>query len=95
MTYQHTCQSIGRVEKNKMETNHWVRDRVLNWLAIDPTKGATYLKERLEEEYHVKLSYWVVWDERKMALEELNGKWDDSFEHAEIPEEQLSFADPL
>ena len=78
-----------------MATNHWVKDRVISWLATDPKKGAVALKKRLEEDYHLNLSYWVVWDGRRMALEELRGKWDDSFEHAEIPEEQLSFADPL
>jgi hypothetical protein len=44
--------------------------------------GAATLKKRLEEEYHLQLSYYVVWDGRNMALEQLKGKWDDSFEHA-------------
>jgi len=82
MPHQHTCQSTGRVEKNKMATNHWVKDMVISWLATDPKKGAVALKKRLEEDYHLNLSYWVVWDGRRMALEELRGKWDDSFEHA-------------
>jgi len=80
--FEHTCHSTGKVEKNSMATNHWVRDRVLNWLTKDPTIGAAALKKRLEEEYHLQLSYYVVWDGRNMALEQLKGKWDDSFEHA-------------
>jgi hypothetical protein len=80
--FEHTCHSTGKVEKNSTATNHWVRDRVLNWLAKDPTIGAAALKKRLEEDYHLQLSYYVVWDGRNMALEELKGKWDDSFEHA-------------
>jgi hypothetical protein len=31
--------------------------------------------------YHLRLSYSVVWDGRKKALEQLQGKWDDSFEN--------------
>ncbi|WVZ64280.1 hypothetical protein U9M48_013826 [Paspalum notatum var. saurae] len=81
MPHAHTCQSTGKVEKNCMASNHWVRDRVLDWLAKDPTIGAKALKKRLEEQYHLQLSYWVVWDGRNMALEQLKGKWDDSFEH--------------
>jgi hypothetical protein len=80
--YEHTCYSTGKVEKNIMATNHWVRDRVLNWLTKDPSIGPAALKKRLEEEYHIRLSYYVVWDGRNMALEQLKGKWDDSFEHA-------------
>ena len=81
MPHAHTCQSTGKVEKNCMETNHWVKDRVRDWLAKDATTGAKALQKRLEEQYHLQLSYWVVWDGRKMALEQLKGKWDDSFEH--------------
>ena len=43
--------------------------RVLNWLAKDPTIRAAALKKRLEEEYHLQLSYYVAWDGRNMALE--------------------------
>jgi hypothetical protein len=77
----HTCQRTGKVEKNNIASNHWVRDRVLDWLAKDPKIGPKALQKRLEEQYHLRLSYWVVWDGRNMALEQLKGKWDDSFEH--------------
>jgi len=80
MPYEHTCQSTGKVEKNCMATNQWVKDRVLDWLAKDNKIGPKELKKRLEEQYHLKLSYWVVWDGRNKALEQLKGKWDDSFE---------------
>ena len=77
-----TCQSTGKVEHKCMATNHWVKDRVLSWLAKDLTIGAKELKKRLEEQYHLKLSYYVIWDGGNMAVEQLKGKWDDSFEHA-------------
>jgi hypothetical protein len=82
MPYENNCCSTGKVEKNKMATNHWVRDRVLSWLAKDPKTGVAALKKRLEEEYHLQLSYYVVWDGKNMALEQLKGMWDDSFEDA-------------
>ncbi|CAN6363417.1 unnamed protein product [Urochloa humidicola] len=80
MHYEHTCQSTGKVEKNIMATNHWVKDRVLDWLAKDNKIGPKDLKKKLEEQYHLNLSHWVVWDGRNKALEQLKGKWDDSFE---------------
>jgi len=49
MPHAHTCQSTGKVEKNCMATNHWVKDRVLDWLAKDATIGAKALQKRLEE----------------------------------------------
>jgi len=33
-----------------MASNHWVRDRVLDWLAKDSTIGAKALKTKLEEQ---------------------------------------------
>jgi hypothetical protein len=64
-----------------MANNHWVKDRVINWLREDPTIHAKALK-KLEENYCVKLSYYVVWDDRQMTLDEVLGGWDDSFVHA-------------
>jgi len=34
-----------------MATNHWVKDRVINWLKEDPTLGAKVLKDKLEKYY--------------------------------------------
>ncbi|PVH66246.1 hypothetical protein PAHAL_1G184800 [Panicum hallii] len=33
ITFEHTRHSTGKVEENSMATNHWVRDRILNWFA--------------------------------------------------------------
>jgi hypothetical protein len=57
-----------------MATNSWVRDRVINKLRQEPTIGATALKKVLEEMYKIKISYYVVWDGRQMALDEILGK---------------------
>ena len=63
-----------------MATNHWVKDRVINWLREDPTLGAKVLKDKLEK-YCIQLSYYVVWDGRQMALDEVMGAWEDIFIH--------------
>jgi len=56
-----------------MANNHWVKDRVINWLREDPTIGAKDLKQKLEENFCVQLSYYVVWDGKQMALDEIMG----------------------
>ena len=81
MYQKHTCATTANLEKkNCMANNHWVRDRVINILRHDPTARASQMKKDLEKKYNITLSYYVVWDGMAMALEELQGKWDDSFE---------------
>ncbi|WVZ72240.1 hypothetical protein U9M48_020734 [Paspalum notatum var. saurae] len=79
--YKHTCASTGKVEQNCMATNHWFKDRVINFLRADPTIGPKALKDKVEEKYCIKISYYVAWDGRQMALDEVLGGWEDSFEH--------------
>lgn len=64
-----------------MATNAWVKDRVIAKLRQDPTIGATALKKFLEEKFKINISYYVVWDGRQMALDEILGRWEDSFQH--------------
>jgi hypothetical protein len=52
---------------------------VINKLRKDPTIGVSALKGTLEEKYKIKISYFVAWDGRQMALDEILGKWEDSF----------------
>jgi hypothetical protein len=65
-----------------MANNHWVRDRVIDILRKEPTIGAAALLKDLEKKYNITLSYYVVFDGRQIALEEIEGKWDDSFDDA-------------
>jgi hypothetical protein len=78
MPHKHTCASTSKVENNCMASNHWVKDRVINMLREDPTIGAAALKKHLEHKYCIKLSYYVVWDGRQMALNEILGGWEDT-----------------
>jgi hypothetical protein len=54
---------------------------VINWLREDPTLGAKVLKDKLEQKYYIKVSYYVVWDDKQMALDEVMGDWQDNFVH--------------
>jgi len=44
-----------------------------HWLKEDPTLGPKVLKGKLEEKYYIYMSYYVVWDSRQMALDEILG----------------------
>lgn len=76
---KHTCASTSKLDQNCMTSNAWVKDRVIDTLREEPTTGAAALKKELEKKYKIKLSYYVVWDGRQMALQEIMGSWDDSF----------------
>ena len=82
MPNKHYCKSTSKVEDNCMANQFWVRDRVIQWLRQDPTIGASALKNKLEEKYLIKLSYWIVYNGRGLALDEILGKWEDSFDYA-------------
>jgi len=60
MPHKHRCAGIGNLEKNCMATNHWVKDRVINWLREDPTIQPKALRKQLEEKYNIKVSKYVV-----------------------------------
>jgi len=51
-------------------------------LKKDSTIGASALKRWLEEKYCIKFSYYVVWDGKEKALDDILGSWEDSFDHA-------------
>ncbi|XP_066325231.1 uncharacterized protein [Miscanthus floridulus] len=82
MYQKHTCPSTSKLHQNCMANNAWVRDRIIDILREEPTIGAAALKKDLEKKYNITLSYYVVFDGRRMALEEINGKWNDSFDDA-------------
>jgi hypothetical protein len=64
-----------------MANQYWVRDRVIQWLRQDPTIGAFALKKKLKEKYLITLLYWIVYNGRQLALDEILGKWEDSFDY--------------
>jgi len=63
-----------------MATNAWVRDRAITILKDEPTIQAGKLRKDLQNKYNIQLSYYVAWDGLQMTLEQIQGKWDDSFE---------------
>lgn len=48
-------------------------------LIEDPSLGPKELKRRLQEKFHVDVSYFKVWAAKEAAFEKIQGSWDDSF----------------
>ncbi|XP_078176238.1 uncharacterized protein LOC144569652 [Carex rostrata] len=64
----------------KMASSSWVSDRVGDWLRKNPSAGAKAVKNKLEDEFHVKVSYDKAWLGRKAALGQIHRSWEESFQ---------------
>ena len=56
-----------------------IADRAKPLLQSDPRMTAKKMKDDLEHQFPLKLSYNKVWEGRQRALEGLHGTWEDSF----------------
>ena len=74
----HTCASTSQV-KDKEATKIWIADRAKEVLKSNPAMRAKKLKDQLEQQFPIKLSYNKVWEGRQRALVGLHGTWEDSF----------------
>jgi hypothetical protein len=77
----HDCTSTRRVKKVKNATKHWVCDKVKDWLIEDATTGAKELQRRIKDDYKVTVPYKRVYMGQQLALNQLYGDWDSSFDN--------------
>ena len=55
-------------------------DRLGEWVKKNPSKGAKDAKEKVEGDYGIKLKYSKSWSGLKLALEQVHGKYEESFQ---------------
>jgi hypothetical protein len=63
-----------------MTTQGWVADRLTEWVKNNPNKGAKDAKEKVEADYGIKLKYSKAWSVLKVALEQVHGTYEESFQ---------------
>ena len=76
---EHNCPTTKLVE-GKMATQGWVADRLSDWVKKNPHRGTKDAKEKLESDYGIKLKYSKAWSGMKVALEQIHGKYEESFQ---------------
>lgn len=76
---KHNCPTTKLVER-KMATQDWVADRLSDWVKKNPQKGTKDAKEKLESDFGIKLKYSKAWSGMKVALEQIHGKYEESFQ---------------
>ena len=75
---EYNCPST-KLREIKMTTQGWVADRLSDWVKKNPSKGAKDAKEKVEGDYGIKLKYSKAWSDLKLALEQVHGKYEESF----------------
>jgi hypothetical protein len=63
----------------KNGTKHWVCKKVKDFLIEDATLGARELQKKIKEHHKVHIHYKRVYYGQKLALKQLYGDWDSSF----------------
>jgi hypothetical protein len=75
----HDCYSTRRKKKVKNATKRWICEKVKDWLIEDATLGAKTLQQKLKEHHKVKIHYKRVYMGKLLALKQVYGDWDSSF----------------
>ncbi|WVZ96790.1 hypothetical protein U9M48_042382 [Paspalum notatum var. saurae] len=68
----HNC-ATTKLKEGKMASQGWCADRLLDW-------GASEAKDKLEGDYGIKLKYSKAWSDLKQAVEQVHGKYDETFQ---------------
>jgi hypothetical protein len=64
----------------KMASKSWISDRVTDWLRKNPSEGPKAVKNKLEDEFHVKITYNKAWAGTHAVFDQIHGSWEDSFQ---------------
>ena len=76
----HTCPSVNRRKRLKSAKSRWVADAVKTWVLEDSEVGPTELQKNLKKKYGLAVPYMRVFYGKQMALDNIYGKWVDSFQ---------------
>ena len=73
----HTCTAR---RKTTTPTSAWVATKAIHHLRKKTSMGCKELQKTLQDEQKCQIHYDTVWKGRQIALRELYGKWEDSFQ---------------
>ena len=89
----HNCPTT-KLREGKMASQGWCADRLGDWVKKNPTKGAKEAKDKLKSEFGIKLKYSKAWFGLQVALEQIHGKYEESFQLIFNWVEQLKISSP-
>ena len=80
LPFEHSCPTT-KLLQGKMASQGWIADRLGDWIKKNPKKGAKDAKDKLEEEYAIRLNYSKAWAGMKVALDQIHGTYEESFQY--------------
>ena len=63
-----------------MASQGWCADKLADWVKKNPNKGPTDAKDKLEGDYGIKLKYSKAWSGLQVALDQIHGSYEESFQ---------------
>jgi len=78
-----------------MANQGWCADMLGEWVKNNPTKGAKDAKDKLEGDFGIKLKYSKAWSGLKVDLEQIHGKYEESFQFLYNWAAQLEISSPV
>jgi hypothetical protein len=75
----HTCFSSAR-RKTTTPTCGWVASKAIHYLKKNPNMGPKELQEELQDKHKCEIHYDTVQRVRNIALREIFGSWEESFQ---------------
>jgi hypothetical protein len=80
----HTCppQAGAPEEKSKLAKTRWLADAIIDWLRETPSLGPTALIKLISDKFNIKIPYMRMFYAKEMALDRINGPWNESFSFA-------------
>jgi hypothetical protein len=71
-----------------------VADAILDWVRETPTIGPTTLHGKLFEKYKIDIPYMRIFYAKEMALDRINGPWNESFQLLYTFKAEVEMVDP-
>ncbi|KAK1620731.1 hypothetical protein QYE76_026248, partial [Lolium multiflorum] len=92
----HRCPPLGGEPelKTKLAKTRWLADIILDWLREDPSLGPTALVKKVVEKYKMEVPYMRMFYANEMALDKINGPWNESFQLLYTFKAEVEMASP-
>ncbi len=92
----HTCPPRAEApeEKSKLAKTRWLADAIIDWLRETPSLGPTSLITKIFEKFHIKIPYMRFFYAKEMALDRINGPWNESFQLLYTFKAEVEMASP-
>ncbi|KAK1599267.1 hypothetical protein QYE76_008186, partial [Lolium multiflorum] len=92
----HRCPPLGGEPelKTKLAKTRWLADIILDWLRETPSLGPTALQKKVAEKYKMEVPYMRMFYAKEMALDKINGPWNESFQLLYTFKAEVEMASP-